>query len=316
MQQRNFGKTNIKISAIGIGVMQFSQAVGVFKYMFPSIPRQTCKEIIEIALKNNINWFDTAEYYGKGASEKSLDLALKDTMPLSKNALVATKWWPVMRFASSIPKTIGKRISNLGGRTIDLHQVHHPVSFSSIETQMQEMAKLVEAGKIRSVGVSNFSAEQMRKAHTELAKYNIPLAANQVEYSLLKRNIEHNGVLDTAKELGITIIAWGPLSSGILTGKFHKNPEILENAPRGKKMIIGRQLEKTKPVTDLLENIADQYDVSATQVALNWLVTNQGDTVVAIPGASKVSHAQEAGTALDFTLSKDELAKINKISTL
>lgn len=315
MQARELGKTGINISPIGIGVMQFSQAVGVFKYIFPSISQENCKLIIKKALDLGINWFDTAEYYGKGASEKSLNIALKDNLPLSANALVATKWWPIMKFSSSIATNIDERIKNLGDRVIDLYQVHQPYSLSSKESQMREMAKLVESGKIRSVGVSNFSAEQMRKSHRELAKFNIPLASNQVEYNLLQRNVENNGVLDTAKELGITIIAWGPLSSGLLSGKFHLDETILKNSAVGRKLSINSRLKKSKPMVDILLEIANQYDVSASQVAINWVVTNQNDeTVVAIPGASKMSHAEDAGNALSFQLSKKDYQRLSDVS--
>ena len=111
------------------------------------------------------------------------------------------------------------------------------------------MADLFEAGKIRSVGISNHSAEQMRRANHALSKRGLPLVSNQMHYSLLNRNIENNGVLDTAKELGITIISYSPLSSGLLTGKFHKDPELLSKLPVGRRMRF-RQRGREKSSAD------------------------------------------------------------------
>ncbi len=311
---RKLGKTGIEITPIGLGVMQFAGGKGMFSAMFPEIPQETMNEIIQTALNGGINWFDTAELYGGGRSEQGLSNALQAAGKSDDEVLVATKWSPMFRTARNIPKTIGKRQHYLDPFTIDLYQIHQPMSFSSPEDEMESMADLVEAGKIRSVGVSNFNAERMRRAHAALAKRGLPLASNQVQYHLLHRNIETNGVLDAAKELGITIIAWSPLASGILSGKFHKNPEILEKTPFGRRAQLRRQLEKSQPIVSVLEEIAARHQVTTAQVALNWLINFQGKTVVAIPGASKVSHAQENADVMDFSLTEAEMSWIDEVS--
>ena len=174
---------------------------------------------VKAGLDGGVNWFDTAELYGRGVSEASLATALKAAGKKDDEVVVATKWWPLFRTAGNIPKTIDERLHHLDGYSISNYMVHQPMSFSSPEAEMDEMAKLVEAGKIRSVGVSNFSPERMRRAHRQLQKYGLPLAVNQVRYSLLDRKIERDGTLETAKELGVTIISYTPLESGLLTGK-------------------------------------------------------------------------------------------------
>ena len=184
----------------------------------------------------------------------------------------------------------------------------------AIDAQMNAMADLVEAGKIRSVGVSNFSAEQMQKAHTALARRGYPLASNQVHYSLLARGIESNGILDTAKELGLTIISYSPLESGILSGKFHQDPELLQAVPRGRRMSVSNKIDKSRPLIDTLGEIAAAHQVSISQVALNWLVNYHGDTVVAIPGASRPQHAEESAGAMHFALTQQEMERIDAAS--
>jgi aryl-alcohol dehydrogenase-like predicted oxidoreductase len=192
--------------------------------------------------------------------------------------------------------------------------VHAPYSLSSIEAQMNAMADLVEAGVIRSVGISNFSADQMRRAHKALEKRGYPLAVNQVEYSLLHRDIELNGVLETAKELEVTIVAWGPLASGLLTGKFHKDPKTLAKTPPMRRRRLRREMDASQHVIEALEKIASRYSVTPAQVALNWLVHFNGEAVVAIPGASRVQHAEENAGAMTFHLTAEELFHLDKVS--
>jgi len=282
--------------------------------MFPKLPAETMNSIVSAALDGGINWFDTAEVYGKGYSERALANALKMAGQADGDVIVATKWFPFFRTARNIPRTISNRQRNLDGFTIDLYQIHLPYSFSSPEAEMNAMAELVKTGKIRSVGVSNFSAGQMRRAHAALAKHGLPLASNQVHYSLINRGIESNGILDAAKELGITIIAWSPLESGLLTGKFHKDPNTLRKRPVARRLRLRRRLEKSRSLIVDLEEIAAAHGLTPAQVALNWLVNFHGDTVVAIPGASKVYHAQQNAGAMNFSLSEEEMARIDGLS--
>ena len=312
-KKRRLGQTDIRITPIGLGVMQFSGR-GIFRFMFPKLPAETMNSIVQAALDGGINWFDTAEMYGKGYSERALANALKAAGQADDDVIVATKWTPFFRTAHNIPRTISNRQRNLDGFTIDLYQIHQPYSFSSPEAEMNAMAELVKAGKIRSIGVSNFSAGQMRRAHAALAKHDLPLASNQVHYSLINRGIESNGILDAAKELGITIIAWFPLESGLLTGKFHYDPNALRKTPIGRRLLLRRKLEKSRSLIVTLQKIAAAHDVTPAQVALNWLVNFHGDTVVAIPGASKVYHAQQNAGAMNFSLSDEEMARIDRLS--
>jgi aryl-alcohol dehydrogenase-like predicted oxidoreductase len=311
---RSLGQSDIQITPIGLGVWQFSEGKGFSGLVWNAITGEETTAIVQAALDGGINWFDTAEIYGNGRSEQALARALQQTGRQNGQVVVATKWHPLLRRASSIGRTIDQRLSNLAPYAIDLHQVHSPASLSSPEAEMDAMADLLAAGQIRSVGVSNFSAQLMTRAHDRLYKRGYFLAANQVKYSLLDRRIEHNGVLTAAKKLGITIIAYSPLEMGLLSGKFHRNPELLNGRPRLRRLQLQRQIESSRPLITALEEIAARHSVSVSQVALNWLITFHGDVVVAIPGASKARHAQENAGAMAFTLSDEELARLDVLS--
>jgi aryl-alcohol dehydrogenase-like predicted oxidoreductase len=313
-QLRSLGKTDIKITSIGQGVMQFSGGGRIFKFMFPPISEEESNAIVRTALDTGINWFDTAEAYGFGRSERKLSVGLQAANVKDDEVVIATKWLPIMRWAGSIKRTISERLENLHPYTIDLHQIHQPYSLSSLKAQMNAMANLVENGKIRSIGVSNFSAIQMRWSHDFLEQIGLPLASNQVNYSLINRKIERNMVLDTAKELGITIICWGPLQSGLLTGKYHKNPELLKKIPFLRRRVLKRNLEKSQGLIDELENIAKEHEATISQVALSWLVNYHGEVVVAIPGATRASQVESNGMVMSLNLSQSDLNSIADVS--
>jgi aryl-alcohol dehydrogenase-like predicted oxidoreductase len=314
VQKRSLGKTEIRVTPIGLGMMEFSGGGGLLGLVFPAIPQEEKNAIVRAALDGGINWFDTAEMYGGGVSEQSLATALKAAGAPDDQVVVATKWLPLLRTASNIPRTIHHRLRFLEGYSIGLYMVHGPWSFSSPEAEMKAMADLVAAGQIRSVGVSNFSAEGMRRAHRALQARGLPLAVNQVRYSLLDRTIETNGILDTAKELGVTIIAYTPLASGLLTGKYHKNPELLKRQPGFRKGTMQRNLAASRPLVTALEEIAARYSATPAQVALNWVIHSEGETVVTIPGATKVHQARESAGAMRFRLTADELARLDELS--
>jgi aryl-alcohol dehydrogenase-like predicted oxidoreductase len=314
IQLRPLGKTEIFVSPIGLGVMEFSGGKGIMGRMFPVIPQEEKNAIIKAALDGGINWFDTAEMYGGGISERSLAAALKAAGMSDKDVLVATKWLPVMRTARNITHSIEDRLQNLEGYSIANFMVHQPWGFSTPESEMNAMADLVEAGKIRSVGISNFSADRMRRAHAALAKRGLPLAVNQMRYSLLSREIENNGVLDTARELGVTIIAYTPLARGVLSGKYHKTPQLLSRMAGWRRARIQRDIKKSIRLINAMDEIAAASGVTIAQVALNWVINFKGDIVVAIPGATKLQQAVENADAMKFRLSADELACLDELS--
>jgi len=311
---RPLGNTDIRVSPIGLGVMEFSGGGGLLGRMFPVIPQDRKNAIVRAALDGGVNWFDTAEMYGLGTSEKSLSDALQAARVSDDDVVIATKWLPLLRTARNIPKTIETRRALLHPYRVDLYQVHQPWSFSSPETEMDAMAGLLEAGQIRSIGVSNFSAKQMRRAHKRLAERGLPLASNQMLYSLLHREIETNGVMDAAKELGVTIIAYTPLASGVLTGKYHRDPSLIARKSWYWRRMIERDVARSRELVAALEEVAAAHDATAAQVALSWVINFHGETVVAIPAATNVSQAQQNAGAMRLELTEEEMARLDALS--
>jgi aryl-alcohol dehydrogenase-like predicted oxidoreductase len=282
------------------------------------MPGATVQEIVRGSLDAGVDWFDTAEAYGRGQSEEALAGALLAAGREPGSVVVATKWFPIFRTAQSIRSTVEDRVAYLSPFPVDLHQIHAGFgALSSKGAQMKAMAELVESGRIRAVGVSNFSARGMYRSARVLEKYGLPLASNQVRYSLLDRGIERNGVLSAARNLGATIIAYSPLAQGILSGKFHREPEAasgLRGPRRFQKRFRRQGLERSALVVSALQEIADGRGVTPAQVALRWLLDAQGDLVVAIPGASNPEQARENAEVMGFELTDKEIRTLDRAS--
>jgi aryl-alcohol dehydrogenase-like predicted oxidoreductase len=322
MDARKLGTTDVEVSAIGLGCWQFSQGKGMTGRMWSVLDQGTMDAIVDAALTGGVSWFDTAQAYGNGASERALSTALQHRGVEPGTVVVATKWLPIAKPARDIARTIGTRIACLQPYPIDLFQVHMPGSLSSIPAQMREMAALVRAGKVRAVGVSNFSAKQMAQAAAALRDEGLTLASNQVRINLLDRRVESNGVLAAAQGLGVTLIAYSPLAQGILTGRYHDDPALARALPWSRRsrlspssrFLTPEGLARTAPLIAELRAVGEAHGASLAQVALAWLVTRYGNTVGAIPGASRPEQAAATAAAMDLLLTEAEIAHIDTVS--
>jgi aryl-alcohol dehydrogenase-like predicted oxidoreductase len=316
-KKRRLGKTDIEITRIGLGCWQFSQGSKGMSAVWDAVDQETINGIVGAAISGGISWFDTAELYGRGTSEQTLAKALTAAGARPGQVVIATKWWPFARRARSIETTIDTRLSCLSPFPIDLYQVHQPFSVSPVAAQMKAMARILKAGKIRAVGVSNFSTRRMELAHAALASEGIVLASNQMRFNLLDRSIERNGVLDAAKKLGVTIIAYSPLAQGVLTGRFHEDPGAGRKVSTMRRMLNGfspARLTQSAPLIDEMRAIGRAHGASVAQVALCWETSFHGETIVAIPGATKKSQAEQSAGAMSFQLSSTELTRIDALS--
>ena len=271
------------------------------------------QEAFKAAMEAGITFFDTAEIYGLGLSEEFLGQFMQHT---AQSVQIATKYGPLpWRFtANSVSEALTASLKRLQTQRVTLYQVHWPFNFfMSQQTLMNALAEEVKRGRIEAVGVSNYSDSQMREAHELLASCGVPLAVNQVRYSLLTRQIESKGILKTAHQLGVTILAYSPLAQGLLTGKYTPDSS---NMPSGARRIDPRfsadGLKKIAPVISLLSLLGDKHGRTPAQVALNWLIA-QGN-VIPIAGAKTAEQVRQNVGALGWRLSEDEVAQLEQVS--
>lgn len=312
---RPLGKTGIQVTSIGLGTWQFSGKKSFHRFFWEEVDQTRADEIIKTALEAGINWFDTAEIYGEGRSERVLAKALQNNGATDDQVRIATKWKPLLRRAKTIRTTFHKRVENLAPYTIDLHQIHGPSSISSYMAQVKEMGLLIAEGKAKAMGISNFGAKKMIQTDDYLERtHGFNLASNQMPYSLVNRRIETNGVMDVAKERKITIIAYSPLGQGFFTSNLLEDPSIIKSKPFARRRTLKKQLKKGKKLLEMTKSIAEELQTSMGAVALRWLLQYHGDTVVAIPGATKPWQVQENSKAMEISLSKEQLNALEEAS--
>jgi aryl-alcohol dehydrogenase-like predicted oxidoreductase len=305
MNYLTIGSSDLRIAPLGVGTWAWGARL-MWGYG-SSYQRADVAAAFEASIAAGITLFDTAEIYGSGASERLLGQLVRET---GAGAVVASKYAPLpWRFsARSLRRALDRSLDRLGLRRIDLYQIHWPYSLVSIPSLMDALADAVADGVVRYVGVSNYSAAQMRLAHAVLERRSIPLVSNQVEYSLLQRAPETDGVLDACRELNVTLIAYSPLAMGLLTGKYRGGA--LPSGPRrfGQRF-SARNLAAAQPVIALLDKIGAAHgDKSAGQVALNWLIQHGA---LPIPGAKNARQATQNAGALGWALDEAEVALLD-----
>jgi aryl-alcohol dehydrogenase-like predicted oxidoreductase len=303
----SIGKTDLHVPPLGLGTWQWGDQ-GMWEY-----GAGYAQSDVEAAYRESraagITFFDTAEIYGRGLSEKILGPLVQTER---SEVIVATKFAPLpyRLTASALPKALDASLGRLGLAQVDLYQIHWPWgAMISIERLMNAMADQMERGKIRAVGVSNYTASMMRRAHVALAKRGIALASNQVHYSLLHRNPERNGVLAACHELDVRLIAYSPLEKGALTGKYHQGATV-SGARKGNRHFRPAALQASAPLIDLMTRIGEAHGgKTPAQVSLNWLI-HQG--ALPIPGAKNASQAASNAGALGWSLTDEEFEQISQ----
>ena len=302
---------NVSVSSLGIGTWSWGDR---FFWGYGSdYGEAEVQRAFETAVESGATFFDTAEVYGLGESERLLGRFIKRT---SQPVQIATKYFPLpWRWdKKAVADALSDSLQRLDVEQVALYQVHMPFDFFMGQpTLMEALADEVHRGRIQTVGVSNYSASQMQQAHELLAKYDVPLAVNQVRYSLLTRKIEQNGVLATARDLGVTILAYSPLDQGLLTGKYTSdNQERVTGARKLDPKFSPNGLKKIEPVIDKLKQLGEKYQKTISQVALNWLIA-QGN-VIPIPGAKNPRQAQENASAMGWQLDSPDVEELRLLS--
>jgi aryl-alcohol dehydrogenase-like predicted oxidoreductase len=284
------GNTGIEVTPIGFGTWAWGDSL--FWGYGKDYGEMELLQAFQAAVNKEITFLDTAEVYGLGKSEELIGQFVKQTNTTTQ---IATKYMPLpWRFRKEdVADAVTASLKRLKMPSIDLYQVHFPApSFLSQEGLMNALADEVE---------------QLREAHRLLARRGIPLAVNQMRYSLITREIETNGVLAAARELNVTILAYSPLAQGLLTGKYTAG-----NPPTGARSLDRRfqtaGLQKIQPVLNKLAELGDKYSKTPAQVALNWLMCQPG--VIPIPGIKTATQVEQNAGAMGWELSAEEVMEL------
>jgi aryl-alcohol dehydrogenase-like predicted oxidoreductase len=304
------GASDLEVPCIAAGTWAFGDQ-RMFRYGIDVTPSDVVDTFVE-SVSRGLTFFDTAEVYGNGESEKILGfLAQKHGRPLT----LATKFalLPGRDGARAIRAALDGSLRRLRVRSVELYQVHWPDrTMATVDELMDAMADLVAEGKVRAVGVSNFGAEETRRAADSLAKRGIPLASNQVRYNLLHRAPEDDGVLQACRDVGATLLAYSPLEQGVLTGKYDATRLPLGGRSR-QPWFSPEHLDRAAPLVARMREMGEAHGgVGPSVVALAWLLSRPG--VIPVAGATRPLQAEENARALDVVLGDDELAELDALS--
>jgi aryl-alcohol dehydrogenase-like predicted oxidoreductase len=311
LQTLTLGPGGPTVPALGVGTWAWGDSL--FWDYGKAYSDSDLQAAFEASLDAGLTLFDTAEVYGLGQSERLIGRFMQQR---PQQAVIATKYFPLpWRWSQqSVADALTASLDRLQVASVALYQVHWPLEFwLGQKDLMAALATAVKGDRIGAVGVSNYSAKQMREAHAYLADQGVPLAVNQVQYSLLSRRAETSGVMATARELGVTILAYSPLAQGLLTGKYTPEANL---KPAGARWLDPRfspaGLTKLMPVIQALQAIAEKRERTPAQVALNWLVA-QGN-VVPIPGAKNARQATQNAGALGWQLTPEEQGQLSQLT--
>jgi aryl-alcohol dehydrogenase-like predicted oxidoreductase len=298
------GNSDLSVSRLGLGCMGMSEFYG------PS-DEADCVQTLHAALGLGINFYDTADMYGRGNNEVLLAKAFAERW---HDIVLATKFGVVRTEDGGFAGICGKpdyvksaceqSLRRLSRDHIDLYYAHRVDPDVPVEETVGAMKELVEAGKVRYIGLSEATANQLRRAHGVY-----PITALQSEYSLWSRDPEGE-ILDTCRELGIGFVAYSPLGRGFLTGAIISRDSLAEGDGRlGFARFQEQALEKNKIYLEIIAGIAKEKHITPAQVALAW-VLNQGEDIVPIPGTRSIDRLKENAAAVEIHFTATELADI------
>ena len=310
---RHLGASGIAVPPMGVGVWSWGDKS--FWGYGKDYTRDDVTQAYKACQDAGLNFFDTAEMYARGESERILGECIRED---GRPVIIASKFAPLPnRFsARSLLKALDASLERLNVEAIDLYQIHWPSTFIGVDSLMDALAEAVRSGRVRAVGVSNYSADLMRRAHARLARHEIPLASNQVHYNLIYRKPEKNGVLDACRDLNVALIAYSPLEQGLLTGKYRNANRQVISVPTQRRLtraFRNSQRTKIEPLMQTMEIVAKAHNKTIGQVALNWLLMKD-ELIIPIPGAKNLKQATENAGAIGWQMTKNEFERIDVAS--
>ncbi len=309
LQERpvRLGRSEVEVSPLGTGTWAWGDKM-IWGYG-RDYGEGDCRGAFAASLGAGMTLFDTAELYGWGESERLLGRFIRERQARPETAAVATKFFPYpwrLRHGDVVT-ALRASLRRLELPRVDLYQLHWPLPVFSVARRVDALAETVRAGLTRAVGVSNYNAADLRRAHAALARRGIPLASNQVHYSLLHRAPEGNGVQAACRELGVTLIAYSPLEHGLLTGKYGPG-----RPPPARRRRGAPRPEALEPFLAALRRAGEAHGgKSPAQVALNWLICHDA---LPIPGAKRPAQARDNAGALGWRLTPDEVETLDRLS--
>ncbi|MEM2237185.1 MAG: aldo/keto reductase [Candidatus Caldarchaeum sp.] len=303
MKYVELGGSGLKVSAIALGTWQFGS--GSWGYG-KTYSMADCVEAVKASVEAGVNLIDTAEVYGGGLSEEIVGKALKE---VGDEVYIATKVSPAHLAYNGVIKACERSLRRLGVKTIDLYQIHFPNPLIPLKQTMKAMEDLVKMGRIRCIGVSNFSTNLLQKAREFLKSEDV--VSNQVKYNLIERKIEKDLMPYCVREK-IAILAYSPLAQGILTGKYSRQNRPRDIIRRVNRLYTNAYISRVEPLLKELDNLARGRNVTMGQAALAWVTGHQG--CVAIAGAKNRQQALENAYAGNVVLSQEEVEKLSQIS--
>jgi aryl-alcohol dehydrogenase-like predicted oxidoreductase len=305
------GEKAIQVPPMGVGLWAWGDSsVWGYKSYDQSLGDESMKEAFHASTQSGVNFFDTAEVYGRGLSEQFLGKFMKESDGTTKY-IVATKFFPnplYFSYPSVLLDHLKESLKRLQLDSVDLYQIHGPIHLRSVEVVGEALADAVDAGLVKAVGVSNYSISQMQRMHATLKKRGIQLASNQVEFSIVHRLPETSGLIAEAHKLGVGILAYCPLGMGRLTGKYDS-----KNPPPGSRRFANYSMERLDPLIKQLRELGSKYNKSPAQIALNWCICKG---TIPIPGAKNAKQATDNAGALGFRLTKEELTSLDKLGEI
>jgi aryl-alcohol dehydrogenase-like predicted oxidoreductase len=300
------GKTGVRVPPLGIGIWSWGDRM--FWGYEKGYGEADIRSAFDYCLDAGINFFDTAEVYGMGQSETLLGKFLAAG---GRPAVVATKFFPFpyRLTKGSLKRALRGSLRRLRLGRVDLYQIHQPIPPVPVPVWMDALADAVGDGTILAAGVSNYNVARTGAAHQALAARGIPLASNQISYSLLQRGPERSGLISLCRDLGVTVIAYSPLMQGVLTGRYTPG-----NPPPGmRRFRFSRSyLERVQPLLAAMREIGQGHaGAPLSQIALNWVIAKGA---IPIPGVKNRRQAEEAAGSLKWRLTAEEVAQLDKLS--